>query len=170
LVWSLLRGQNRCNHSAVETTVPVPMNQIPESADAALRANQLICIALLAGQFLMGVTVAVVHSVGAIPEPVLAVAETDLFAPIGIGIGAISVPMAYGLRKVIWNRGAAGDAAAVVQSFLAGNLLFHAMLEGASLLNLTFWLITVEAVPYVPVAAVLFVIGLTAIPRRGRLP
>lgn len=143
------------------------MNPIPESADAALRVNQLICIALLVGQFLFGVTVAVVHSTGAISGLSAGMQGTDLFMPIGIGVGAISVPMAYGLRKVIWNRGASGDPAAVVQSFLAGNLLFHAMIEGASLLNLTFWLITVEAIPYVPVAAVLFVIGLTAIPRRS---
>lgn len=144
------------------------MNQVPETADAAIRTNQLICVALVLGQLLFGVVIAIVHALGGLGEHILSGDAERLFAPIGIGVGVLSVPMAFFLRMAVWRGGARGSAAVVIQSFLAGNLAFHAMIEGASLLNLTFWLITGDAIPYVPVAAVLFVIGLTAIPRRSQ--
>lgn len=144
------------------------MQQIQQNVEAAFRGNQLICIALLAGQFLFGVVIFIVHSGGGFAETGAAPEVVELFAPIGIGAGLLAIPAAYALRKLIWGRGSAGDATAVIQSFIAGNLVFHAVIEGASLLNLTFWLITVQAVPYLVIAALLFAIGLTGIPRRAQ--
>ena len=132
---------------------------------AALRGNQIICIALVLGQVMFGLVIAFLHSWGewnAAPDPELA----GIFRIVGVAVGVMSVPAAVFLRRTIWRKGVNLSDAAVLQSYLAGNLAFFAILEGAGLLNLTLWLITAESIPYVAVTAVLIVIGLLNLPRQ----
>ncbi len=142
------------------------MDEQNDSVRAALRGNRLVCAALLVGQLMMAVVITVVHSLGISTIP-LAPELGELFAWIGPGIGVGIIPLAYFLRRVIWQKGAGGSDAVVLQSFFAGNIAFQAMLEGAGLLNLTFWFITADALPYVPIVVVLILIGGVALRRGG---
>ena len=132
---------------------------------AALRGNQIICIALILGQVMFGLVIAFVHSWGewnAAPDPELA----GIIRIVGVAFGMVSVPAAVFLRRTVWRKGRDLFDDTVLQSYFAGNLAFFAILEGAGLLNLTFWLITAEPIPYVVVTAVLIVFGLVNLPRQ----
>lgn len=132
---------------------------------AALRSNQILCAALITGQVLFAAIIPVVHSSGAW-RPMLEAQAQDLFWILGIAAGLVSVPVAVVLRRVIWARGRSLSDQAMLQAYLSGNLVFFALLEGAGLLNLVFWLISAVPVPYVVVAGVLVVIALANFPRR----
>ncbi len=132
---------------------------------AVLRGNQILCAALIAGQVLFAAIIPVVHSSGAW-QPMLEAENLGLFRMLGIGVGLVSIPVAVVLRRLIWARGRSLSDQDMLQAYLSGNLLFFALLEGAGLLNLTFWLITAAPVPYVVVAGVMILFALANFPRR----
>ena len=114
----------------------------------------------------MAVIIAVVQGMG-LSIVALESEMGELFAWLGPGVGVAIIPLAYVLRRAIWQRGARGSDAVVLQSFFAGNIAFQAMLEGAGLLNLTLWFVTQEAMPYVPIVVVLILVGIAALLRSG---
>lgn len=135
----------------------------------ALRGNQIVCIALLLGQFAFAIVIVVAQQTGAWESSSSDPEVTHMLAIIGTAVGVASIPTAYTIRKVLWQRGAGEETTKLLQAFFIGNIAFQAVLESASLLNLTFWLISGTMLPHVPVFAVLFTIGVTAL-LRNRAP
>jgi hypothetical protein len=132
---------------------------------SAVRGNRLLCTALLLGQAMYAVMIAALHSIDAVAfePPISEVDLVELFAMVGLAAGVVALPTAFVLRKITWQRGAGGDDAKLLRAFTFGNVAFQVVLEGAGLLNLTLWLATGTIVPYVPVFAVLFLIGVMAL-------
>jgi hypothetical protein len=134
-----------------------------------LRDIQLVCIALLLGQFVFAIGIVVAQQTGAWESSSSDPEMMHMLAIVGIAVGAASIPTAYTIRKALWQRGAGEDTTKILQAFFIGNIAFQAVLEGASFLNLTFWLVSGTMLPHVPVFAVLFTIGVTAL-LRTRVP
>lgn len=124
----------------------------------ALLGNQLVCVALLAGQLIFALVVAFVHGTDAV-EPMVDAELWRTFAIVGGILVFAAIPTAFLVRQSIWRRGTATSHVEVLQAFFTGNIVFQAMLEGASLANITFWLATGEAMPFALFAGVLFGIG-----------
>ncbi|MHC4512091.1 MAG: hypothetical protein ACYTGW_00195 [Planctomycetota bacterium] len=143
------------------------MNQSSDDPAAVLRGNQILCAALIAGQVLFAAIIPVVHSLGEWRVTTLDAEVQSLFLIVGVVAGVVSVPVAVVLRRMIWAKGRSLSDREMLQAYLSGNLAFFAVLEGAGLLNLVFWLITATLVPYLVVTAVLIAIALPNFPRRS---
>ena len=128
----------------------------------AIRGNQIICGVLLFGQVLLGIAIAIAHRMGIELTVDMSEDVLGMLSWLGIGVGVASIPMAHILRLAIWKKGASGGDQAMLQGFFTGNIAFHAVLEGASLLNLTLWLVTTATLPFVAVAGVIVVFGTVA--------
>ncbi len=131
----------------------------------ALRYARWACFALLAFQLVFAIAIVVLYQVYDWTPTISGTAAKPLLW-IGIGFGILSVPMAAVVRKVIWTR-AGGDQQATLMAFVQGAVMFVALLESGATINLVFWLITGDVLPYAAIAGALFVIAaVSGIPRR----
>ncbi len=134
---------------------------------SVVRGSQLVCLALLMGQAIYAMIIVALPMIESLeweaplPDPEL----QTMLAIVGVGVGVVSLPAAFALRKIMWRNGAGGSDEKLLQAFSVGNLTFQAVLETAGLLNLTLWLATGNVVPYAPVFAVVLIIGVVALVR-----
>ena len=142
-----------------------------EESRNALRGNTLVCVALLMGQAMYAIVIVALYSIESMgfEAPIAGSDLQNTLAITGLAVGVIALPTAFVMRKLMWQRGAGGDDAKLRDAFGFGNIAFQVVLEGAGLLNLTLALATGELIPYAPVFAVVFLVGVATV-FRTRAP
>jgi hypothetical protein len=129
---------------------------------------QLICAALLAGQLAFAAVTWFLLSQreepGGFGGP-----EIGILPTLAAGLAVLVVPVAFLVRGARFGRVAELAPDARPQGYAAAVITFFAILEGASLFNIVAWLLSGEAVPAVPVVAVLVAIALASFPSRTQL-
>jgi len=112
-------------------------------------AARLIGFAILAGGLLFGIVIGVLMTIDVAPidKDVL-----PAFAPwVGLAFSLVMIPVAFALRNRRWSALRGADPQTHGTIFVAGSVLFFAILEAPTLLNLVFWLLSGELL--CPVAA-----------------
>ncbi|HEY7088953.1 MAG TPA: hypothetical protein VH518_12740 [Tepidisphaeraceae bacterium] len=111
-------------------------NQTP-TPRSALTTLRIIWAALLMGQIIFLLVILTMRSSGTSPRPV---EGTRMLAYIAIGMVVVMAPAAFVLRGVLYGpRDSRGYIAP--QKYTAGNVIFFALLEGASFMGLVAFLL-----------------------------
>lgn len=128
---------------------------------------RIVVAALIAGQLFFAAVIAYLHHSGSFSSDAT---FPELVLQIVAVVGVLLYPIALLLRRKTWGTTMMRSTAESKGAYLRGYIVFHAILEGGSLLNLVFWLVTGVLIPNVVAAAILVGLQILNFPRADRLP
>ena len=125
-----------------------------------MRSARLVATALLAGQVLFAVVVAVL-------QVDLGTTNLESLPYIAAGLALVSIPMAWAVRRALIQRSFALGKRQRLAKTLQAMIAAFAILEGAAVFSIVAWLITRNVAIAAPTVAVLIATQIVLFPRRN---
>ncbi len=136
---------------------PRAESRTPPSLEEALHVAKIVTSVILIGEFLFILFSAVVVTT---EFELVAPMDEPLIQWIPVMIAAVALPAAPVVRKQVFSRASADDPSEMLKAFVQGNVMCHAILEGALIANLIAVIFTGQFMPNFIVAVLVFCAGI----------